>query len=300
MDGRESTCRPVDVSTRRITSLSMSRACPIQTRQTDDLERESAEQGARRVDPRAPARALAALVRQDGLEAPKAVYRAFEDHNREHFGAELGQSMILLTHPSSPRTLGDYVPKDQHGIPSRIRIAPKCERFGLLYVLDVLLHEMVHAWQYEVIEDLEVGYEGHGPLFARKCNEIGAKLELGEVAPKGRGGKPKAAHWPICVRPPGYYGPNDPRSGPPEGNEKGERAGEGASSERPRTGVVIDGLGLDDVRFLEVLGEVAGEDVATTVRRLAVGEAKRIAGEGGKVGELVREALASYEHGLGS
>lgn len=44
------------------------------------------------------------------------------------------------------------------GIESRIRIAPAAVRRGELFVLDVLLHEIIHAWQHEVAHDLEIGY----------------------------------------------------------------------------------------------------------------------------------------------
>ena len=260
--------------------------CPIQTGQGSEL---------RRVDPRAPARALASLVAQEGQEAPKAVYQAFLEYNAEHFDERLQQSMILITHPASPRTLGDYVPKDEHGIPSRIRIAPRCNQVGLLYVLDVLLHEMVHAWQHEALGDGERGYEGHGPLFANQCNAIGAKLGLPEVAPKGRRGKAKAAHWPICVRPPGYYGPNDPRNPPPEDDDTRSTENVGKESATIPSGVLIEGLDAGDLAFLQMLGAAAGENVAQTIRRLAVVEAQRIIDAGGVAGVVVKKALRVYQ-----
>jgi len=251
----------------------------------------------RRVDPRAPARVLAALVEQDGQEAPKAVYRAFEEYNREHFDGSLQPSMILITQPSSPRTLGDYVPRDTHGIPSRIRIAPRCTRVGLLYVLDVLLHEMVHAWQEEVIGDTELGYAGHGPRFAKRCNEIGWTIGLEQVAPKGRGGLAKATLWPMCVRPPGYYGPKDPRSQrrshpQDEGDAENIPTGKERASQ---PGLLLEGLETHDVAFLEHLARDRSGDVATTVRRLAVEEAQRIVLAGGPSARSIAVALDRYE-----
>lgn len=65
---------------------------------------------------------------------------------------------------------------------------------------------MIHAWQAEVLDDLENGYRGHGLKFCQKANEIGEKLGLGRVAPKGRGGLPRPECWSSNVRPPGYYG----------------------------------------------------------------------------------------------
>jgi hypothetical protein len=115
--------------------------------------------------------------------------------------------LILITTPSSPRAWADYIDKDVHGIQSRVRLAAKVFENGQLFALDVLLHELVHAWQAEVVHDRELGYRGHGPKFAAKCNEIGARLGLPPVGVKGRDGLPDCAQWPMCVRPPDYYGP---------------------------------------------------------------------------------------------
>ncbi|MDC3984507.1 SprT-like domain-containing protein [Polyangium jinanense] len=166
-----------------------------------------------RVDPRAPAHAVRQLVQQDGREAPRALYEAFDAYNAEYFDGALKQSLILMTTPASPRAEGDYVAQDVHGIPSRIRIAPRCEQHGLLYILDVLLHEMIHAWQAELLDDLENGYKGHGPKFCQKANEIGAKLGLGPWRRRGAGG----SRGPIpgrrtCARR-GTTGPSSPRPG---------------------------------------------------------------------------------------
>jgi hypothetical protein len=103
--------------------------------------------------------------------------------------------------------MGDYIDKDVHGIQSRVRLAVKVFDHGHLFALDVLLHELIHAWQAEVVHDREMGYRGHGPKFAAKCNEIGAMLGLPPVGVKGRDGLPDCAQWPMCVRPPDYYGP---------------------------------------------------------------------------------------------
>ncbi|MDI1483590.1 SprT-like domain-containing protein [Polyangium sp. y55x31] len=255
--------------------------------------RRGAAEGVPRIDPRTPARALAALVEQEGQEAPKAVYRAFEEYNRAHFDGRLGQSMLLITQPASPRTLGDYVPRDAHGIPSRIRIAPKCETICLAYVLDVVLHEMVHAWQHEVLDNLEQGYEGHGPRFAEKCNEIGAKFGLAEVAPKGRRGKAKAAHWPMCVRPEGFYGPNDPRKqcADEEEQDAAGRAKPEAGSAIEMTSVLVEGLDRWDLAFFRVVAGAKGLPVADVLRELAIGEARRMAQTGSTP---VGAALAAY------
>ena len=51
-----------------------------------------------------------------------------------------------------------------------------------LYGADILLHEMIHQWQQEILGDSEESYSGHGPTFSTKANEIGEKLGLPKVA----------------------------------------------------------------------------------------------------------------------
>ena len=156
---------------------------------------------------RRPHEATRAVVDALGDEAPRALYRAFDAYNAKHFGGALGAPLLYITQTSGPRALGDYCGRDIHGLRSRVRIAPGVLARGERFALDVLLHEMVHAWQSEVDGDTENGYRGHGPRFAARCNEIGAKLGLPPVGVKGRRGLPDCAHWPLCVRPEGYYPP---------------------------------------------------------------------------------------------
>ncbi len=154
---------------------------------------------------RLPHEATRAVVDTLGDEAPRALYRAFDEFNAEHFKGKLGAPLLFITQTASPRALGDYIGRDVHGLRSRIRLSPKVLDRGERFAMDVLLHEMVHAWQSEVDGDTEQGYRGHGPRFAAKCNEIGGKLGLPPVSEKGRHGMPDCAQWPICVRPEGYY-----------------------------------------------------------------------------------------------
>lgn len=141
-------------------------------------------------------RAMRALVERDGDAAPRVLYEAFDYFNAAHFAGLLGSPMILISATSSPMALGDYTPRDVHGIVSRVRIAPNVFKYGWRAVLGTLLHEMIHAHQHEVLEDIETGYKGHGPRFTAKANEIGAALGFPPVAPKGRGGLARAEHWP--------------------------------------------------------------------------------------------------------
>ncbi len=155
---------------------------------------------------RAPHREVRTTVDREGVDSVRALYEAFDEFNRAHFNGALREPMILVTAPSSARSLGDHCDRDVHGLRSVIRLSPRVLDRGMLFARDVLLHEMIHTWQGEIILDQEEGYRGHGPQFANRCNTIGGKLELPAVSPKGRGGRPDCAQWPVNVRPPGYYG----------------------------------------------------------------------------------------------
>ena len=149
------------------------------------------------------------------------IYNFWNNWNDEFFDAEMLSPYIVLSAPSSPRAEGDCAAVSGFGGRSQIRIRPSLLtgtyprlRRGhtaegrRLYVLDVLLHEMIHQWQQEVTGIVERSYHGHGPSFRDKCNEIDAKLGLPPVGLKTRRGTltlPNCAHWPSNVRPTGYY-----------------------------------------------------------------------------------------------
>jgi hypothetical protein len=209
---------------------------------------------------RRPHKATRAVVETLGEEAPRALYRAFDAYNAEHFAGALGAPLIFLTQTSGPRALGDYIGRDVHGLRSRVRIAPGVVARGELFALDVLLHEMVHAWASEVASDPEHGYRGHGPVFAAKCNEIGAKLGLPPVGVKGRKGLPDCAQWPLCVRPAGYY----PTAAPPKQRR----------SKAPRTPTSAPGEGRAGAATAAMRSALVGaisivEDMSARQRRAA-------------------------------
>lgn len=159
------------------------------------------------VDTRAPHAATGAHVAAFGMASARRLYDAFHEYNALYWDGKLAAPLILITPCGAARTWGDYTTRDVHGLESRIRIAPAQADKGERWALDVLLHEMVHAWQYEIagIADIEISYRGHGPRFAAECNRIGALLGLPEVGVKGRKGLPDCAQWPFNVRPDGYY-----------------------------------------------------------------------------------------------
>lgn len=154
---------------------------------------------------RAPHVATRVVVDVDGQSFVRDLYAAFDESNRAHFGGALSPPLILVTY-TAPRALGDHAARDPHGLRSVIRLHPRVAASGARFARDILAHEMVHTWAVEVANDSEPGYRGHGPKFAGMCNTIGRALGLAEVGLKGRKGLPDCAQWPVCVRPPGYYG----------------------------------------------------------------------------------------------
>lgn len=128
-----------------------------------------------------------------------------------------------LSAPSSSRALGQYSTIGGDGLRGEILIrrslltgehpmmrpGDEYAEGRFRYVLDVLLHESVHAYQHEVARVPEPSFHGHGPAFAATCNRIGAALGLGAVRSSKKRGPdahlPSGAQWPHNVRPAGYY-----------------------------------------------------------------------------------------------
>jgi hypothetical protein len=189
---------------------------------------------------------------------------------------------VLITQPSAARSLADYCSRDVHGLESRIRIAPrvfdqKAHRWGgMLFAVDCLLHEMVHAWQTEIDEDTEDGYRGHGPRFAKKCNEIGARLGLPPVGVKKRDGLPDCSYWPYIVRPADYYpapfeAPKRRKNGESdgeesEGSEKAEKPAESTRAKLTKIMRLVRKLSRPELgEFVQLLAtelKIQGEDSA--------------------------------------
>jgi len=143
--------------------------------------------------------------------------------NGEHFESRLEPPYLLLAEPAYSRAYGCCCALSGFGGRSEIRIRPSLvrgshphvepgDRFAegrRLFVDDVLLHEMIHQWQFEVLGDPEPAYSGHGPLFRDVANRIGAVLGLSPVRDCKRRGSdkhlPSCAQWPHIVRPEGFY-----------------------------------------------------------------------------------------------
>jgi len=143
--------------------------------------------------------------------------------NGEHFEGRLEPPYLFLAEPAFSRHYGCCGALSGFGGRSEIRIRPSLVRGSHPHVLageeyaagrdrfvdDVLLHEMVHQWQFEILGDGEPSYHGHGPLFRDVANRIGKVLGLSRVRDCKRRGAdrdlPNCAQWPHCVRPEGFY-----------------------------------------------------------------------------------------------
>jgi hypothetical protein len=161
---------------------------------------------------------------QGGYDA--RLYDLWEEWNEEFFEGLLVPPLVQLAEPGQTHCYGDCSNySGLAGIRSRIRLRPSIlagtlrdlrhgtrNRQGLRRFLeDVLLHEMIHQWHFEVTDQTDDSYSGHGPAFSQKANEIGALLGLPMVGRtcKKRDheakGLPSPSQWPHDVRPEGYY-----------------------------------------------------------------------------------------------
>jgi hypothetical protein len=167
---------------------------------------------------------------QEGYDA--RLYDLWEKWNEEFFEGRLVPSLILLAEPGQTHSYGDCSNfSGLAGIRSRIRLRPSILAGTLRdlkrgsrnpqglrrFLEDVLLHEMIHQWHFEVTGQGDESYSGHGPAFSAKANEIGTRLGLPTVRRtcKSRDGEePSPSQWPHNVRPAGYYlGAHVPASG---------------------------------------------------------------------------------------
>jgi hypothetical protein len=169
----------------------------------------------------------------------------WREFNEAHFDGALSPAHLSVSQPRSPRAEGDCSPYSGHGGRLQIRIRPSHVagivnqdkkplpgktvrfmrpghdvKFRERHLADILLHEMGHQYEYEVLGTKG----GHGRDFAAICNRIGEALGLPPVVIRRRKGDSKTlpicAQWPSNVRPAGYYGDLwDEVTGAPEEGE---------------------------------------------------------------------------------
>ena len=162
---------------------------------------------------------------QEGYDA--RLYDLWEEWNEEFFEGRMVPALVQLTDPGQTHCYGSCSTySGLAGIRSSIKLRSSIldgtlrdlkngsrNPEGLRRFLeDVLLHEMIHQYHFEVTGQEDASYSGHGPAFSAKATEIGAKLGLPRV---GRSCKKRdcadkglesPSQWPHDVRPhPEYY-----------------------------------------------------------------------------------------------
>src|SRR5215216_3655100 len=141
------------------------------------------------------------------------LYQHWEENNDRHFAGEMWAPYVLLSEPAEPKAYGDCASVSGFGGRLQIRLRPSLltgthprvrrgDDFAegrFLFVADVLLHEMIHQWQQEVLGVDEGAYHDHGPTFRDKANEISARLGIGLVRTMKKRGKykdlPSCSQW---------------------------------------------------------------------------------------------------------
>ncbi len=197
----------------------------------------------------------------------------WEKTNNEFFGGLLLPAVIEFDEPGSTTSYGECSTDSGFGVSNKIQIRPSIldgtlqelrggskDPEGLMrFAEHVLLHETIHQWAFECVPREAVlaeskNYNGHGPIFSTKANEIGEKLGYPPVRShnkKSHSGKtrdlPNPSQWPHNVCPPEYYlGAYIPTSWDiPEGLKK-------------TVGALIEEYGEDHIRFMVVLMKAHG------------------------------------------
>jgi hypothetical protein len=158
----------------------------------------------------------------------RRLFGRWDEWNAEFFDGLLTPAVLLLNGPEATLCYGDCSMESGFGCGCQIRIRRSIlagtlkdlkggnrDPEGLMrFAEDVLLHEMVHQWSYEnfpipVLVRESENYNGHGPIFAEKANEIGARLGLPPVGrfnkTKRNKGLPLPTTWPHIVRSREHY-----------------------------------------------------------------------------------------------
>ncbi len=171
-------------------------------------------------------RRIREYAREHGDRYSARLFDLWEEWNAKHFGGLMTPALILLDEPGQTRCYGQCsLWSGLAGCRSQIQLGPSIlegtlrdlregtkDPEGLRRFLeDVLLHEMIHQWQFEITGEHDGSYSGHGPAFSAKANEIGARLGLPAVGRtcKKRDhadkGLESPSQWPHDVRSDAYY-----------------------------------------------------------------------------------------------
>jgi len=151
------------------------------------------------------------------------LYDQWSDYNRTFFADALLPPYILVAPTVSPMAYGDTRTVSDFGGTTQITIkrtlvdgthshfeAGTHDQVGQeRFVLDVLLHEVVHQYCIEALGKPEFAEKGHGLIFAGECTRIGGLIGLPPVGParasRRKPGLASCGQWPHNVRPTNYY-----------------------------------------------------------------------------------------------
>ena len=160
-----------------------------------------------------------------GSRQQQELYLKWHEYKRIYFNdAPMVQPIIEIDAVHTLKRWGEYSFKNGSGLSGKITIRDSIAKGSYLHfdlqvdptgvghkrlVFDLLLHEMVHQYVYEVLGKSESSYSGHGPAFKEECNRIGEIIGLPPVRDCKRRGRyaelPSCKEWPFNVRPDGYY-----------------------------------------------------------------------------------------------
>lgn len=158
---------------------------------------------------------------QEGYDA--RLYDLWDEWNEEFFGGRMWPAVVQITDPGQTHCYGRCAAySGLAGIRSAIKIRRSIldgtlrdlrngsgSEEGLRRFLeDVLLHEQIHQFHFEVTGKNDASWSGHGPAFSAMANEIGRKLGLPPVrrtCKKRDGEEPSPSQWPHNVRRRDYY-----------------------------------------------------------------------------------------------
>jgi hypothetical protein len=173
-----------------------------------------------------------ASVKAEAWETELAQFGAlWREFNASFFGGALDEPHVAIGSPTSPKAWGEFTKIGGDGLRSfivirrthvdgtfnqgKVPLPGQTVRFfredhsleaRWRHLADILLHEQIHQWQYQHGSPTK---QKHDVEFTAKCNEISDALGIGRVVSRRRKGDPAslpiAAHWPMNVRPDGYY-----------------------------------------------------------------------------------------------
>jgi hypothetical protein len=116
----------------------------------------------------------------------KRLYTLFDEWNAAYYDGSLTVPYLCLLEPGSPRTYGDTSRMSGWGGKLQIRLrpslligthphmrpGPEYAEGRFLFIADVMLHEIVHQYHFEITGEVEDAFHGHGPQFSNRARTL--------------------------------------------------------------------------------------------------------------------------------